>query len=126
MKPIKALGDPKRMLPAHQPFARLRGSTEAWPAKFGVYAGYAFKGYRLAADGTPTFRYAIAGLEVEDTLRPAADGRSLRRTVLVRRGRDAAGADQSEWYFRGLSAGVTPQPIEWQGDTATIEEKMSL
>jgi mono/diheme cytochrome c family protein len=122
MKPIKALGDARRALPTHQPLAQLCDATEAWPTTFGRYAGYVFKGYRLGSSGVPTFRYAVAGLEVEDTLEPAADGRSLRRTVTVRGG----GADATGWYFRGLANDSVPQPLEWRNGTAIFEETLTF
>ncbi|MES2692560.1 MAG: c-type cytochrome [Verrucomicrobiota bacterium] len=121
MKPIKPLGEAKRMLPNHVPFAQLADASAAWPAKFGRYAGYTFKGYRLAPDGTPTFRYAIGTLEVEDTLRPAADG-TFKRTVKVSGGNGGDGT----WYFRGAGVGVSPQPVVWKDGTAVIEETLSL
>ncbi|HEY1110618.1 MAG TPA: hypothetical protein VGE76_18350, partial [Opitutaceae bacterium] len=118
MKPIKPLGDAPRMLPNHVAFAPLASPADPWPKTFGRYAGYAFKGYRLAADGTPTFRYTLSGLEIEDTLRPAPDGASLKRTVRVR----GAATDGGAWYFRGLGAGVSPQPLVLKNGEATFEE----
>lgn len=118
MKPIKPLGDGARRLPDHVALAKLPSPAAAWPKAFGRYAGYVFKGYRLAPDGTPTFRYTIAGLEIEDTLQPANEGASLRRTVRVRGNIDADGG----WYIRGLGAGVAPQPLELKNGEATFEE----
>jgi hypothetical protein len=122
MKPIKPLGEAIRTLPSHLPLARLRDAADPWPTKFGSYAGYVFKGYRLDREGTPTFRYAVGGLEVEDTLRAAPDGASLQRTVKISRSE----GDDAAWYFRGISEGVTPQRVEWKDGTATIEETISF
>lgn len=116
MKPVKALGEPRNVLPAAVPLARLRAANEPWPTKFGSYAGYVFKGYRLGADGVPTFRYTVEGIEVEDTLRPAAGG-GLTRTVVLRGGGEG-------WFFRGVAAGVGPQPVEWRNGGATFEEEI--
>jgi hypothetical protein len=44
-------------------------------------AGGEFAGYRLGADGVPVLLYRRDGVLIEDTLRPAADGRSFERTV---------------------------------------------
>lgn len=121
MKPIKPLGDSPRRLPDHVAFARLGSPSDPWPKAFGRYAGYAFKGYRLAPDGTPTFRYALDGLEIEDTLLPSADGASLHRTVRVR----GTPGDDGTWYFRGLGAGVSPQPLVLKNGEATFEETLS-
>jgi hypothetical protein len=43
-----------------------------------------FGGYRLGAEGVPSFLYSCDGVDVEDRLEPDATGRSLRRTVKVR------------------------------------------
>jgi hypothetical protein len=115
MKPVKPLGDDARALPTHMPFAQLRTPSEPWPAAFGSRAGYAFKGYRLAADGVPTFRYTVAGLIIEDTLRPIGDGTGFQRRVVVR------GSGEG-WYFRGLAIGSPLQPVEWRNGTAVFEE----
>ena len=122
MKTILTLGDARRTLPTHLPLARLPSPDAPWPAAFGTYAGYHFKGYRLAADGTPTFRYEIDGLQVEDTLRPRADGQAFQRTVVIRR----AKATDATWYFRGAGTGLAPQPIEWRDGVATFEETLSF
>jgi hypothetical protein len=43
--------------------------------------GFRPRGYDLDEAGRPTFRYALAGMEVEDQLR-AADGKTLNRTLV--------------------------------------------
>lgn len=113
MPPVKPLGE-ARMLPAHLPLARLRTPDEAWPETWGVAAGYSFRGYRMESDGTPVFRYAVNGLEVEDSLRPGPDG-SLRRTLEVRGTGD-------DWYFRGVDADSIPLRVAWRDGVATFEE----
>lgn len=121
MKPIKPLGGPALVLPTHLPLARVRDTGEPWPTKFGAYAGYVFKGYRLEADGTPVFRYRVDGLEVEDSIRPTADGASLRRMLVVR-GTQGEGAT---WHFRGVNGGVAPIPLDLKNGSATITEMIS-
>lgn len=48
-----------------------------------VTSGRVFGGYRLAKDGVPTFLYKEDGKQVEDTLRPAKDGKSFERVLKV-------------------------------------------
>lgn len=118
MKPVKALGEPRKVLPDVVPLARLRDASQPWPAKFGAFAGYIFKGYRLAEDGVPTFRYAVDGIEIEDTMRPAGDG-ALKRTAVLR------GSGEG-WYFRGVAGDVGPRPVDWRNGVATFEEEIQL
>lgn len=119
MKPIKALGEDLRMLPNHLPFVRREVATDPWPTLFGRQAGYVFEGYRLDADGVPTFRYRVGDLEVEDTLRPIQKGNAFQRTVVVK----GSGAG---WYFRGLTPNAEPQPLIWKNGTAIIEEQIKF
>ena len=119
MKPVKALGEKVVTLANRMPFARMEAATAAWPTAFGTRAGYVFKGYRLGSDGVPTFRYTVGGLDVEDTLRPAADGAAFRRRVVVR-------GSESGWYFRGLAPPVEAQPVVWKNGEAVWEETISL
>jgi mono/diheme cytochrome c family protein len=116
MPPVKPLGEATRMLPTHPSLARLRAADEAWPATWGEAAGYSFRGYRLEADGTPVFRYAVNGLEIEDAVRPEPDG-SLRRTLKARGGGDG-------WYFLGTGTGAKPQPVLWHDGGAIFEERI--
>lgn len=122
MPPVKPLGNDVHGFAPVMPLAALRTPAEPWPPAFGPMAGYVFKGYRLAADGVPTFRYEVRGIQVEDTLRPAPDGKSLRRTVVLR----AGGTDTGTLFFRGLAdPAAPPRPVEWRNGTATIEEVIS-
>lgn len=123
MKPIKPLGEQTHLLPNHVALAQLPTANAPWPTAFGRYAGYSFKGYRLAPDGTPSFRYQVGGLAVEDTLQPVADGRGFKRTVRIQK---APGANTATWYFRGLGAEATPQPLTWKNNEAIFEETLSL
>lgn len=120
MPPVKPLGEATRMLPEHMPFARLNAATEPWPETWGTAAGYRFQGYRLEEDGTPVFRYAVDGLEIEDAMRPAANGTVLRRTMRIR------GGNGGNWFFRGLANGAVPQPLVFENGAAIIEEEISL
>ena len=122
MKPIPPLGDGVRTLPAHPPLARLAEPGAAWPATFGAAAGYTFRGYRIGADGVPTFRYAVGGIEVEDTLRPGAGG-VWRRTLELRGGPERGSGG---WYFRGLAGGAEPRAVEWREGRATLGEEATF
>lgn len=46
-----------------------------------VTQGRVFGGYRLGEDGVPTFLYEEDGKKIEDTLRPAKDGKSFERVI---------------------------------------------
>jgi len=46
-------------------------------------AGRVYGGYRLGKDGVPTFLYEEDGRKMEDTLRPAKDGKSFQRVLKV-------------------------------------------
>jgi mono/diheme cytochrome c family protein len=115
MKPIKPLGGDLQRFPTHLPFAQLNVTSTPWPTAFGRESGYAFKGYRLDAEGVPTFRYNVSGLTIEDTVRPSAEGPTLTRRIVVR------GSGEG-WYFRGLTLDALPQPVVWQNGTAVFEE----
>ena len=120
MTPIKPLGGDLQRFSTHLPFAQLKVANTPWPTSFGRESGYSFKGYRLEADGVPTFRYNVAGrLAIEDTLRPSTDGRTLTRSIVVR------GSGEG-WFFRGLTLDALPQPVAWQNGTAVFEETIRL
>jgi hypothetical protein len=44
-------------------------------------ANYRFGGYRLDADGSPTFEYIAHGTRVSDKIRPASEGKTLSREL---------------------------------------------
>ncbi len=115
MKPIKPLGTDMQRFSPHMPLAQLSTASAPWPMSFGRQAEYVFTGYRLEPDGVPTFRYTAAGLTIEDTLRPTADGTALQRRVVVR------GSGEG-WFFRGLVPASLPQPLVWKNGTAVFEE----
>jgi len=64
MTPIKPLGTDVKALPVES------GARE-------------FLGYRVDKGGVPTMRYRVDGKDVEDTLRPAKDGKSFEREVKI-------------------------------------------
>ena len=78
------------------------------------YIGYAERSvpYTLAADGSPTFLSKLGDLSIRDRITPAADGRSLTRTLtLVGRNTswethillaDAATTSYQVWIFLAM------------------------
>lgn len=121
MPPVKPLGEAPRLLPPRLPLARLAAATDPWPTACGPGAGFVFRGYRLDSSGAPTFRYRIAGFEIEDLVLPDANGRTLRRRVIIR-GPDGEG----RWFFRGLSDDAPPQPVVLLDGRAVFEETISF
>lgn len=102
------LGDNIVHLPAGVAFAVLDGAAESWPTQKARELGYRFRGYTLTPDQRPTFRYTVAGVEVEDrpdaVVRDAQPG--IRRTLKL------VGRAPDHLYFR---AAVGKQ-IEAVGD----------
>ncbi|MFZ4767083.1 MAG: hypothetical protein ACOYMN_19190, partial [Roseimicrobium sp.] len=119
MTPAKPLADKVVTLPSVMPLFPSEYEPPTWPQVYGEAAGYAFKGYRLGADGVPTFLYEVAGAQVEDTIRPSRDGKHLQRTVTVR------GATR-KWFFLGLDLKAKPRGLIWQNGVATVEETIEL
>jgi hypothetical protein len=64
--------------------AILRDAAAAWPDSSQADAPYRFHAYSINEDGRPTFRYQVGPVEVEETLRPAPDGATLRRELRLR------------------------------------------
>lgn len=61
--------------------AVLPTSTAAWPDSMQQDVDFEYQGYRLDAQGRPTFRYRFEGLSVEDQLRADSTGGRLVRTM---------------------------------------------
>jgi azurin len=110
--------------PAGGDFAVLADAAQPWPApdETGRVRPSRFRGYGLDAAGAPTFRYAVGGVEVEDSVRPT--GRLAEATdALVRTISLQAASPVEGLHFR-LSSG---QPVEpgpdgsWRlGGTLTV------
>ena len=76
--------------------------------------------FNTAKGGAPVFLYRVEGLSVEDTMQPAKDGKSWKRTLTVRAEPGRGAADG--WMFRGLGRDAKPVPLPWKDGTAVIEE----
>ena len=78
-----------------------------------------FLGYRLDADGIPTFLYRIGDTGVEDRIVPTPKGSGLSRTFQLK------GSQPGLWFrpsqVKGLSLSVIePQRVVFKDDAATI------
>ncbi len=67
---IRPLGEDPVLFPHGPAFAILINRTDPWPAAPGAAGGMKFHGYQLDAMQRPVFLYAIAGVDIEDTLTP--------------------------------------------------------
>lgn len=78
-------------LPAGPTFAELEAPDAPWPTPTGRDAGFRPLGRRVDPEGTPSFRYAYAGWEIEEKPRPilAAGGGRLVREFRLTPGPDA-------------------------------------
>ena len=106
-------------MPLRMPLAKLGSASDPWPEACGTAAGFTFKGYRIGKDGAPTFLYEAGGLQVEDIMRPAKDGKRLQRTLTVHGSGDG-------WFFLGLAKDAKPAPVIWQDGKAVFEETITL
>jgi len=96
--------------PAGEEFALLATADQPWPVvdDTGRARHSRYRGYALDSTGTPTFRYAVGGVEIEDAVRPAgrlADASdALVRTISLRAAGPAEGL-----HFR-LASGPEAEP----------------
>lgn len=68
----------------NQPTLALIASDQtAWPASYGETDGFRQRGYEIDAAGRPTFKYDVAGVKVEDQIRPDADSKFLNRELRI-------------------------------------------
>jgi mono/diheme cytochrome c family protein len=119
MTPAKPLGVKVTALGQWMPLAKLTSASDSWPEACGVEAGYVFKGQRLDKEGYPTFLYQVGGIEIEDLVKPTADGKVLQRTVTLRGGGEG-------WYFRGWKANAAPVKILWKDGRAVLQETLKF
>jgi mono/diheme cytochrome c family protein len=103
----------------------LGAKPEKWPSKGGAEAGVAFRGYRVNADGSPTFRYSLrpagggTAVEVEEQFRPTTGERpAIARSFKV----SGMASGQVLWLNVGDATNV--QPIDGSGCSAVLEGKL--
>ena len=66
------------------PALALLGSPEAiWPTAYGETDGYRFRGYDIDAAGRPTFKYEVAGVQIQDHIQPDAEAKQLTRELNI-------------------------------------------
>lgn len=63
--------------------ALIANDQTAWPASYGETDGFRQRGYEIDAAGRPTFKYDVAGVKVEDQIRPDADSKFLNRELRI-------------------------------------------
>lgn len=103
------LGDHVLALPEAAPlFLSDQPPLSSAPAK---EQGYAFRGYRLGAQGRPTFLYRFRDIDVEDTPVPLLDGElvGFRRTLVLR----AAASFTDLMYRAAVGSKIEALPDGW-------------
>lgn len=61
--------------------ALLSGDQAPWPTAYGEADGFRQRGYDIDAAGRPTFKYDLAGIKVEDQIRPDAESKFFTREL---------------------------------------------
>lgn len=99
------LGDEVLTFESFAPIAMLSTPQAAWPTQATRELGYKFLGYRLVAEGRPSFRYRLGDTTVEDTFIPEqTDGRFSGFTRQLRIITNAGQTENSKgFYFRVAS-----------------------
>lgn len=70
--------------------ATLPDDKQPWPDSLRADDGYRFRGHSLDDTGHPVFHYQLGNLEIDERIRPAADGKALRRELSLRASGDVA------------------------------------
>lgn len=66
----------------NQPTLALLSSDQAaWPTAYGETDGFRQRGYDIDAAGRPTFKYDLAGIKVEDQIRPDTESKFFTREL---------------------------------------------
>ena len=76
-------GDQINRLESWTPLMPGESIDMVWPSDSGRELGYRFGGYRLDADGNPTFLYRINELSVEDSIRPLGSNGFQRKLTIT-------------------------------------------
>ncbi|MBW3628413.1 MAG: DUF1080 domain-containing protein [Gemmatimonadetes bacterium] len=85
--------------------AILREASAAWPDSTQADAPYRLQAYSVDQEGRPTFRYQVGPVQVEETLRPAQDGTTLRRELRMR------APDSTGGVYVRLAEGASVAPL---------------
>ena len=118
---VKEAGEGVVRFPAGPSFAVLESGEESWPV---IEEGtreldYRFLGYSLDGKQRPTFRYAFAGIEVEDQFLDVAEGPALVRRLVF------DGEAPANLYFR--AAGGEALAVKEGSESAwTVAEGLEL
>ena len=97
--PAEPLGVDLVTLDTATPFAILEHDDQPWPTFDPDAPSSRFTGYRLDAEGVPTFRYRHGDVEIEDRISPAGS-HGLSRRLTLRTGTP----DPVKLWFRALTA----------------------
>jgi cytochrome c2 len=81
--PARPLGEQVVTLPSGASLAWLTRSDQPWPDAVDDSPANRFRGYRLDADGSPTFLYDIAPARVEEKITAAETGGLVRRLTVT-------------------------------------------
>lgn len=94
----KPLGDLIVDLEGGPSVSLLNAANQKWPDDALIREQYRFLGYRLAKDGSPTFRYQVGDLTVSDSIQvdPSGDQKGFKRTITVENLQTATSVQQSE------------------------------
>ena len=111
------LGDHVMRLTMGQPLAVLESTNEPWPTESSREAGYVFRGYKLDADGKPTFRYETNGVTAFDFTEPIPGGEysSLRRSLRFESDRQVPGLN-----CRVIAGDIRRQKKSWVLNNAIV------
>jgi hypothetical protein len=115
----KPLGTNVVKLPKAPAFAVLENDRAPWPEVKPPTAGAPFRGYTLDGKQRPTFRYTVAGFEIDDypVAIPGEVDAGFRRTITVK----GTAPTNAKLYFRAATGKITRDK-----DAFVIDEKLRL
>ncbi|QDU00153.1 c-type cytochrome [Gimesia aquarii] len=98
--PAIPLGESPVLMPAGSPFAVLNSLNQRWPAISSADSPYQFRGFKIDAEGIPTFLYYFQQFEIEDRFEPV-EKQTLKRRLKIKRNQPLS--KQENLWFRGLT-----------------------
>ncbi|MFG0334559.1 MAG: cytochrome c1, partial [Maioricimonas sp. JB049] len=106
--PQRPLGDHVMQLEDAAPIAVLESADTPWPTGSARERGDRFRGYRLDANGRPTFLYSCAAGEIQDNPQPVPAGQE--EGTFVRQITITAGeATENVWFRAATGEKIEPQ-----------------